>query len=214
MDKAKESIFYSKIKSIYAKILNGIDASKLDKKNLEILNGLQRTVIEKKSIKYNKKMLRRNLEKFFAVALLTTPMMTQTTAKPVQPIPASKFVDNVVLKTESGKDINASFYSNSVNIKDSYTFNFEERVDALNKLLDFAEDNNIEIQRSLKKLESEWFVHNVCYNLGIEKDRAKDVDLDYVEDQRWYINFATDIASMYYGLHGTFDSYAEDVNVK
>ncbi len=205
---------FTKIKQIYSELLNKINVNKLDKKNEEIFNGLQRTIIENKSIKVNRKTVRRNLEKFFTAAVLTTPLLMQSSAKPITKRIESKFIDNVSLKIKSGKELTADFYSNSLKIYNSYQYNFEERVDALNQLLTYAQNNDIKISRSLKKLESEWYIHNMCYSLGLEKERAKDADLDYVEDERWYVNFATDVASIFYCLHCTFDSYVEDVNVR
>ena len=43
-------------------------------------------------------------------------------------------------------------------------------------------------KRTMRSLKREWAAHNLLYNMGIMKDRTKDVDLDY--PQKWYIKVA------------------------
>ena len=83
----------------------------------------------------------------------------------------------------------------------------------LNQIINYANENEIEIKRDIGKLEGEWYIHNVCYNLGIERGSTKDADLDFVQDARWYVNFATDVASLLYSSHKYFDSYQTSYKV-
>lgn len=39
--------------------------------------------------------------------------------------------------------------------------------------------------RSQFSMKMEWAVHNFCYAIGYERERTKDVDLDY--PQKWYV---------------------------
>lgn len=40
-------------------------------------------------------------------------------------------------------------------------------------------------KRTMKSLRREWAAHNLAYNLGIRREKTKDVDLDY--PQKWYM---------------------------
>ena len=48
---------------------------------------------------------------------------------------------------------------------------------------------NLELwKRSDRALKCEWATHNLCYNLGIKRDRTADVDLNF--KHKWYMNLA------------------------
>lgn len=42
--------------------------------------------------------------------------------------------------------------------------------------------------RSMGSMKREWATHNLLYNLGIKRERTKDVDLNF--SHRWYVNLA------------------------
>lgn len=45
-------------------------------------------------------------------------------------------------------------------------------------------------KRSGEDMSAEWRVHNVCYRLGIRREKAKDVSLDYDRDPRRSVRLA------------------------
>ena len=53
--------------------------------------------------------------------------------------------------------------------------------------------------RSVESLVSELSLHKRCYLLGIEKEKAKDAELERKEDKRWYVR-ATSAALEVLGL--------------
>lgn len=66
---------------------------------------------------------------------------------------------------------------NVVNIVDSY----KVRKWNMRKVLkNIKAENHITVvfERSLFSLKMEWICHNFLYNIGYERDRTKDVDLD------------------------------------
>lgn len=46
-------------------------------------------------------------------------------------------------------------------------------------------------KRSFENMSAEWLLHNVCYYLHIKRSAAVDVDLDYISDRRFLVNFVT-----------------------
>lgn len=46
---------------------------------------------------------------------------------------------------------------------------------------DFGNETNV-FERSIFSLKMEWICHNFLYNIGFERDRTKDVDLDNPAD--------------------------------
>lgn len=54
--------------------------------------------------------------------------------------------------------------------------------------------------RSIKSLKAEWVVHNALYNLGIQRERTKDVDLDYPCDKpEWVYKVASLVLGVFCG---------------
>lgn len=198
---------YKKVEKLYSDILKKIDFTKVDKKTAKKFEQFHRDYTSKDKSQ-NNVIPRRKLKSLLAVMLLSSITLKADAVKPVTTVP-SKYIDSISFATQTGKNTVLTFYSDHVNIADSYRYDFDERMYVLNQVQDFAKNNDIEIKRSIKTLESEWYIHNVCYSLGIEPSSTKDADLDFVSDARWFVNFATDIASIFYSQHKIFDSYQE-----
>ncbi len=47
------------------------------------------------------------------------------------------------------------------------------------------------LDRSINNLEAELKLHAVLYELGVSKESTRDADLEYREDNRWYVRSAT-----------------------
>ena len=74
---------------------------------------------------------------------------------------------------------------NNIRILDSYKISKDE----FDSILYYIKDNNPDCdawKRSFKSLMSEWACHNAAYNLGIRRNKTKDVDLNY--PQKWYVS--------------------------
>ena len=197
---------YKKVEKLYSDILKKIDFTKVDKKTAKKFEQFHRDYTSKDKSKGNDIVPRRKLKSLLAVMLLSSITLKADAVKPVTTVP-SKYIDSISFATQTGKNTVLTFYSDHVNIADSYRYDFDERMYVLNQVQDFAKNNDIEIKRSIRMLESEWYIHNVCYTLGIERSSTKDADLDFVSDARWFVNFATDIASLFYTFHDDLDNY-------
>lgn len=45
--------------------------------------------------------------------------------------------------------------------------------------------------RSYENISAEWRFHNIAYNMHIKRSSAVDADIDYQQDERWYVNLIT-----------------------
>jgi len=66
-----------------------------------------------------------------------------------------------------------------VTIKDSYLFSKNEFPIILNDIEDNYPDNPVMLNRSRFGMKMEWATHNALYNMNIERERTRDVDLEY-----------------------------------
>ena len=202
MDKNADNEFYEHLRKIYQGLLNKIDFTKVDIEAKQELESFTRKQLMGK----HKSISRSKIKKLFATLVLATPFVLAGVYS--SPLSGNgRFLESDEFVTQSGKSTILSFYEDHVKIYDSYILNYDERLDILNQVIDYTKKNEIEIKRGIEKLESEWYIHNVCYNLGISRDNTKDADLDFVQDARWYVNFATDVASLFYSSHKNFDSF-------
>ena len=182
--------FYNKIRDKYNIILRDIKITKTNKRMVAQL-GLVPQNIEKEP-----RHLRRKYKRIFAILALTGCVSGIRSSMPYQ----SEFIEEIKFKTNSGRRVDLMLFNDHAQIMDSYKFSFEERMEILNNLLEISHSKNLYFTSSLKKMESEWYIHNLCYNMGIARNETKDVDIDFKNDQRWYVNFATDIAELFYGI--------------
>lgn len=54
----------------------------------------------------------------------------------------------------------------------------EEMKQILNVIKDYCNDKHPNFERSIKSMQNEWIVHNICSNLSIKRDHTDDVDLN------------------------------------
>lgn len=100
--------------------------------------------------------------------------------------------DGVVrLSLDYDRTVDLYFSCDSAKIHDSYQI--ERREDILCIVLfvrEYAAEKGYAISRTNVQLYGELRLHNLLYELGIEREHTADSDLDYVRDKRWYVNAA------------------------
>lgn len=98
---------------------------------------------------------------------------------------------SVRLDLNHGQTIDLYFSCDSAKIHDSYQI--ERREDILCIVLfvrEYATEKGYAISRTNVQLYGELRLHNLLYDLGIEREHTADSDLDYMRDKRWYVNAA------------------------
>lgn len=102
--------------------------------------------------------------------------------------------DNVCLNVDGENTVVLNFGADSVRITDSYKVTDRG---AMLSVVCFVEDYVWEtrgIQTHPKtELYGEFRLHNILYRFGVEREHTAELDLDYIADERWYVNAASKI---------------------
>ena len=99
--------------------------------------------------------------------------------------------ETVRLTLDEGKTADLLFSRDSVKVYDSYKIT--RRDDILHIVLfirEYAARKGYEVPRTNTRLYGEFRLHNLLYDMGIEREHTADADLDYSQDKRWYVNAA------------------------
>jgi hypothetical protein len=85
------------------------------------------------------------------------------------------------------------FTDDSFIVPDCYRYERKERFEIIAFAKRRLDELGISCRRSDRDLEGELALHIICYRLDIRPEKAKDADLDYDRDQRWYISAASGV---------------------
>ncbi len=103
---------------------------------------------------------------------------------------AKKEIDEILQKY--GENCQIAFLRKVAIIIDSYKVSSKEDRHSICKIIEQAGLT----ERSHENLSAEWKVHNMAYDMRIARGHAKDVDLDYDGDPRFYVKLATDLCDV------------------
>lgn len=104
--------------------------------------------------------------------------------------PFERFSDSMEI---AGNEYQIVFGATSVHIENSYRITHRaDRLAAITAIKKEAANRGIEINATVSEMEGEWLLHNIAYSFG-ERKHAKDADLDYSGDRRWYVAFLADL---------------------
>lgn len=88
------------------------------------------------------------------------------------------------LTIDAERGIVATITASNVHIENSYLVGKADIQDVLTTIQGAdALGSSVFEERNKASLKAEWVVHNALYNLGIQRERTKDVDLDYPCDK-------------------------------
>lgn len=82
------------------------------------------------------------------------------------------------------ENINYTVSTNNINIKDSYLVSKKNFKEILNTIKSEYPDNIVFKNRKIKSMMLEWATHNFCYKINFERNRTKDVDLNYPQEKK------------------------------
>ena len=100
-------------------------------------------------------------------------------------------IENSIIEIQ-GEKYEIIFGKTSVRVVDSYKV--KDRADRLRiiKAIQYELSAQGLSTRETTSMEGEWLFHNIAYaTCGIEQ--AKDVDLEYEKDERWYVVLVSEI---------------------
>ncbi len=113
----------------------------------------------------------------------------------------AKRLINEIFANEGYTEVMINFTSAGAHIVNSFMVELEEIRLRICRILEHTEG----FLRTAESLSAEWKLHNDLYYslfalVPRVKSSAKDADLDYINDGRWYINDATSLYD-YFGIH-------------
>lgn len=89
---------------------------------------------------------------------------------------------------EQGYKTSEGYFDPNYKIYSSYLItDKDDRNTILNVLNIYNTEVCFEFNRSMESMRVEWAIHNILYNMGIERNRTKDVDLNN-DDEKIYSN--------------------------
>ena len=91
-----------------------------------------------------------------------------------------------------GEEYKITFGKNAVSITDSYKVKTRaERLKVIKAIQNELRERGLST-RTTTSMEGEWLLHNIVYQInGMQK--AKDVDLEYEKDKRWYVALPSEV---------------------
>ena len=91
-----------------------------------------------------------------------------------------------------GEEYKITFGNNAVSITDSYKVKTRaDRLKVIKAIQNELRERGLST-RTTTSMEGEWLLHNMVYQIsGMQK--AKDVDLEYEKDKRWYVALPSEV---------------------
>ena len=91
-----------------------------------------------------------------------------------------------------GEEYKITFGKNAVSITDSYKVKTRaDRLKVIKAIQNELRERGLST-RTTTSMEGEWLLHNIVYQInGMQK--AKDVDLEYEKDKRWYVALPSEV---------------------
>ena len=91
-----------------------------------------------------------------------------------------------------GEEYKITFGKNAVSITDSYKVKTRaDRLKVIKAIQNELRERGLST-RTATSMEGEWLLHNIVYQInGMQK--AKDVDLEYEKDKRWYVALPSEV---------------------
>ncbi len=105
---------------------------------------------------------------------------------------------SIIVSVAKDKRLRCYFGKDSVKIKSSYRVNDKDEIVRIILFVrSYAEEKGYRITRENTELYGEYRLHNILYEWGVEREKTVDLDLDYNQDARWYVNTASAVIGWY-----------------
>ncbi len=100
----------------------------------------------------------------------------------------------VLLEMEGGRVATCMFKNSFVRVMDANLYVATEDYCKIIKFIyEYSKKHGIEIVREPSSMIGELRLHHIMFELGYKKERARDADLEYRGDVRWYVTLASDV---------------------
>ena len=105
-----------------------------------------------------------------------------------EPQSYSKRGKQISVTLPSDRSYLLSFGKKDVKIDHCIGSSRQDALDIISFVKGYATEQKIDIPRSTVELIGEYRLHTILSNIGYEREQTAVVDLDYIQDRRWYIN--------------------------
>ena len=102
------------------------------------------------------------------------------------------------LELSNGNVVEMRFAAKSVRVYDAYKYSDRDSVmEILYFVREYAKENDRQIERTNAELVGEFRLHAALYTVGYQRVQTEDLDWDFVEDTRWYVNAFSELIGRY-----------------
>lgn len=101
--------------------------------------------------------------------------------------------NEIELALDNNEKVKLKFGNNAVKVIDSSKISKENSLYIISFISSYAEQNGIELSRTNVNLMGEYRLHTYLYKVGYKVNQTKDADLEYTQDDRWYVRFVSEI---------------------
>ena len=106
--------------------------------------------------------------------------------------------ERMKLELSNGNVVEMRFAAKSVRVYDAYKYSDRDSVmEILYFVREYAKENDRQIERTNAELVGEFRLHAALYTVGYQRVQTKDLDWDFVEDTRWYVNAFSELIGRY-----------------
>lgn len=100
--------------------------------------------------------------------------------------------EGVVLRLSTGKQARLFFHEDSVTVMDAYRYNGKAEILELVVFVQtYTKAHGLPLTRTTTELIGEYRLHDILYRLNYAREQTCDLDWDYTQDRRWYVNTAS-----------------------
>ena len=125
---------------------------------------------------------------FLSLLCLARAVKTINQFEHMEPQAYSESGRSIAVIMPSERTYLLSFRKNDVKINHCMGSTYQDAVALVAFIKGYANQGNLSIPRSTIKLIGEYRLHTMLSDMGYQREHTSVVDLDYVQDRRWYIN--------------------------
>lgn len=93
----------------------------------------------------------------------------------------------VALSLMNGEEVYLTFGAEAVTVIDAYRYE-DYKIEILLFVKEYGTRHGYEFKRQNSELLGEYSLHTILYKAGYKREQTGDLDWDYGEDKRWYVN--------------------------
>ena len=123
-----------------------------------------------------------------ALFCLARAIQTINTFEHSEPQYYTETEDYVLVTLSSGKCVTLEFGKTAAEVKQCASVSRHDALMLISFIKGYAQRNSIPISRATVEMIGECRLHTMLSSIGYKAEQTDNADLDYMHDQRWYVN--------------------------